>query len=43
VFTKFAAARGSVRRQEKTKQRQRQLNVWEDEGGSVKKSVVGEA
>jgi hypothetical protein len=43
VFANFAAARGSARRQEKRKQRQGELNVWEDEGGSVKKSVVGEA
>jgi hypothetical protein len=43
LFANFAAPRGSARRQENTKQRQGQLNVWEDEGGSVKKSVVGDA
>jgi hypothetical protein len=43
VFASFTVGRGSARRQENTKQRQSQLNVWEDEGGSVKKFAAGEA
>ena len=34
----FTAARGSARYQQNKKQPQSQLNVWEDEGGSIKKA-----
>ena len=39
----FSVARERARRNESAKQRQSQLNVWEDEGGFVIKHSVSEA
>ena len=43
IFASSSLARESARRKERAKQRQRQLNVWEDEGGFVIKRSVSEA
>jgi hypothetical protein len=43
MFATFNAAKQLRAAKENTRQRRSQLNVWEDEGGSVKKSASGEA
>jgi len=41
-FASYSVARERARRKESAKQRQSQLNVWEDEGGFVIKRSVSE-
>ena len=43
MFATFVAAEQMRAVKENTRQRRSQLNVWEDEGGSVEKTAVGEA
>jgi len=42
LFASVSVARERARRKESAKQRQSQLNVWEDEGGFVIKRSVSE-